>query len=113
MRNSIFGKAALAILAVCFTRNAFADDTGYYSGYELAKDAKISMAQASWYVLNAYPQSVITDRSLERDAGQLRYVFELKSNAQPFEVSFDAVTGYNLEAHFVANNGTTATGTED
>jgi uncharacterized membrane protein YkoI len=115
MRNTISGKAALAILTVCFTRNAFADDTGSYSGYEFAKEAKISMEQASWWVLNAYPRAVITDRALERDgdSGQLRYVFELKSQAQPFEVSFDAATGYNLEAHFVPNNGTTATGTED
>jgi len=85
-----------------------------YSGYEFANDAKISMEQASWFVLNSYPRAVITDRALERDAGsgELRYVFELKSDAQPFEVSFDAVTGYSLEAHFVPND-TTAIGTEE
>lgn len=106
MRNILFAAPVLAALAL--SPPAHAQE---YSGYELAKDARISMAQASWFVLNAYPQAVITDRALERDGGQLRYVFKLKSKAQPFEVSFDAVTGEHLEAHFVPNDST-ATGTE-
>lgn len=95
MRHATVAKCALGILALSFACSAFADETGYYSGYELSKDAQITMDQASSIVLQMYPRGVITDRLLVKETGGtgLRYTFDIRSGAHIMEVGVDANTG--------------------
>jgi uncharacterized membrane protein YkoI len=69
-----------------------------YTGEELAKDAKVSIAQARAIALNAHPGK-IADEELEREAGGsgLRYSFDIKSGGITQEVGIDAKTGRVLE----------------
>jgi len=75
-----------------------ANDSLAYTGEELAKDAKISMDQASAIALKARPGK-ITDKELEREPGGsgLRYSFDIKSGGFTYEVGVDAKTGKVLE----------------
>jgi uncharacterized membrane protein YkoI len=85
-----YGALSLALL---FTCPALA-----YRGEYLAKDAKISIAEARAIALKAHPGK-ITDEELEREAGGtgLRYSFDIKSGSSTQEVGVDAITGRVLE----------------
>ena len=69
-----------------------------YTGEGLAKDAKISIAEARAIALKAHPGR-ITDEELEREGGGtgLRYSFDIKSDKATQEVGVDARTGRVLE----------------
>ncbi|WGJ16266.1 PepSY domain-containing protein [Methylocapsa sp. D3K7] len=81
------------ILALLFACPALA-----YKGEKLAKDAKISMAEARTIALKAHPGK-ITDEELEREAGGtgLHYSFDIKNGSSTQEVGVDARTGDILE----------------
>ncbi len=85
-----YGALSLALLFAC---PALA-----YTGEKLAKDAKISIAEARAIALKAHPGK-ITDEELERETGGtgLRYSFDIKSGASTQEVGVDARTGEVLE----------------
>jgi hypothetical protein len=85
-----YGALGLALLLAC---PALA-----YTGEKLAKDAKISIAEASAIALKAHPGK-ITDEELERESGGsgLRYSFDIKSGSATQEVGVDARTGRVLE----------------
>lgn len=85
-----YGALALALLFAC---PALA-----YKGENLAKDAKVSIAEARAIALKAHPGKV-TDEELEREAGGtgLRYSFDIKSGSSTQEVGVDARTGRVLE----------------
>jgi uncharacterized membrane protein YkoI len=69
-----------------------------YTGQELAKGAKVSIADARAIALKAHPGE-ITDEELENEGGGsgLRYSFDIKSGAVTQEVGVDAQTGTVLE----------------
>ena len=85
-----FGAFALALL--------LASPVLAYTGEKLAKEAKISIAEARAIALKAHPGK-ITDEELEREAGGtgLRYSFDIKSGSSTQEVGVDARTGRVLE----------------
>jgi uncharacterized membrane protein YkoI len=85
-----YGALSLALL--------FAYPALAYTGEKLAKDAKISIAEARAIALKAHPGK-ITDEELEREAGGsgLRYSFDIKSGGSTQEVGVDAQTGDVLE----------------
>ncbi len=69
-----------------------------YTGQELARHAKIGIAQARAIALKAHP-GAITDEELERERGGsgLRYSFDIKRRSVTQEVGVDARTGKVLE----------------
>lgn len=69
-----------------------------FTGQSLAKDAKVTMTQASAIALKARPGK-ITDRELEQERGGsgLRYSFDIKHAGVTYEVGVDARTGSVLE----------------
>ena len=85
-----YGALGLALLLAC---PALA-----YTGEKLAKDTKVSIAEARAIALKAHPGE-ITDEELEREAGGtgLRYSFDIKSGSSTYEVGVDARTGRVLE----------------
>jgi hypothetical protein len=85
-----YGALSLALLFAC---PALA-----YTGEKLAKDAKVSIAEARAIALKAHPGK-ITDEELERETGGtgLRYSFDIKSGSSTQEVGVDARTGRVLE----------------
>ena len=85
-----YGTLSLALLFAC---SALA-----YTGEKLAKDAKVSIAEARAIALKAHPGK-ITDEELERETGGtgLRYSFDIKSGSSTQEVGVDARTGRVLE----------------
>lgn len=85
-----YGALALALLIAC---PALA-----YKGEKLAKDAKVSIAEARAIALKADPGKIM-DEELEREAGGtgLRYSFDIKSGSSTQEVGVDARTGRVLE----------------
>ncbi len=87
---AICGILSLALLSA---PSAFA-----YKGENLAKNAKVSIAEARAIALKAHP-GAITDEELEREAGGtgLRYSFDIKSGTSTHEVGVDARTGRVLE----------------
>jgi len=99
MRHAIVAKCALGILILSFARGAVADETGYYSGYELSKDAQVTMDEASVIALKMHPRGVITNRALAHETGGtgLRYTFAVSAEAQSYEVGVDAGTGDVIE----------------
>jgi uncharacterized membrane protein YkoI len=91
MRFWLSTVACLALLAATLPAMA-------YTGQELAKRAKISIAQARAIALKAHPGKII-DEELEKEKGGsgLRYSFDIKSGAVTQEVGVDAMTGKLLE----------------
>jgi peptidase YpeB-like protein len=81
-----YGALSLALLFAC---PALA-----YKGENLAKDAKVSIAEARAIALKAYPGK-ITDEELEHETGGtgLRYSFDIKSGGSTQEVGVDAKRG--------------------
>ncbi len=69
-----------------------------YTGQKLAKEAKISIAEARAIALKAHAGK-ITDEELEREEGgsSLRYSFDIKNGRVTQEVGVDAITGRVLE----------------
>ena len=69
-----------------------------YSGQELAKQAKVSVADARTIALKAHPGK-ITDEELENEKGGtgLRYSFDIKRGSVTQEVGVDTQTGKVLE----------------
>ena len=69
-----------------------------YTGQNLAKEAKVSIAEARAIALKAHP-GTITDEELEKEAGGtgLRYSFDIKNGSTTQEVGVDARTGRVLE----------------
>jgi uncharacterized membrane protein YkoI len=90
MRKIILTFSTLALLG---SMPAFA-----YTGEKLAKDAKVTIAQAEQIALKAHPGK-ITDRELEKEKGGsgLRYSFDIRDTAATYEVGVDAMTGAVLE----------------
>lgn len=100
MRNMRFAKSALTIFALAVSPMAYAGGgAGTYSGYEMSKDAQITMDEASAIALKQHPLGVITQRQLERITGGtgLRYSFNVKAEATNFQVAVDANTGDVIE----------------
>ena len=85
-----YGPLALALLIACPALAC--------KGEKLAKDAKVSIAEAGAIALKAHPGK-ITDEELERETGGtgLRYSFDIKSGGSTQEVGVDATTGRVLE----------------
>lgn len=69
-----------------------------YTGHELAKNAKVTMAEARSIALKAHPGK-ITDEELEKEKGGsgLRYSFDIRHGKVIQEVGVDARTGKVLE----------------
>jgi uncharacterized membrane protein YkoI len=69
-----------------------------FTGEKLAKNAKITMADARAIALKAHPGE-ITDEELEKEKGGsgLRYSFDIKDAQGTQEVGVDAKTGMVLE----------------
>ena len=69
-----------------------------YSGEKLAKDAHVTMNQATAIALKARPGK-ITDKELERERGGsgLRYSFDVTASDGKYELGVDAATGKVLE----------------
>ncbi len=96
-----FGFAAFALgLGVLTTLPALA-----YKGENLAKDAKITMAQARKIALKAHAGK-ITDAELETESGGsgLRFSFDIKNGAKTSEIGVDAKTGKVLENRMEGKN---------
>jgi uncharacterized membrane protein YkoI len=83
--------SAFALSTIAFSAHA-------YTGQELAKTAKISIANARALALKAHPGK-ITDQELEKESGGsgLRYSFDIRSGKVTQEVGVDAQTGQVLE----------------
>jgi hypothetical protein len=69
-----------------------------YSGEGLAKDAKVTLAEARAIALKAFPGK-ITDEELEKEKGGsgLRYSFDIEKGRVIHEVGVDAKTGRVIE----------------
>lgn len=69
-----------------------------YTGEIMAKEAKVTLAQATAIAVKARP-GVITDTELEKESGGsgLRYSFDVRSGSTTYEVGVDAQTGKLLE----------------
>ncbi len=69
-----------------------------FTGEQLAKDAKVGIAEARAIALKAHPGKIV-DEELEREGGGtgLRYSFDIKSGGATQEVGVDARTGRVLE----------------
>jgi len=69
-----------------------------YTGENLAKNAKVGIADARAIALKARPGQ-ITDEELEKEVGGsgLRYSFDIKKGTTTYEVGIDAQTGAILE----------------
>lgn len=69
-----------------------------YTGQELAKNAKVTLADARAIALKAFPGK-ITGEELEKEKGGsgLRYSFDIKNGGVTHEVGVDAKTGKLLE----------------
>jgi len=88
-----FGLAISAAALMAVTVPAVA-----YTGEELARLAKVSIAEARAIALKAHPGQ-ITDEELEKEKGGsgLRYSFDIKNGTDTQEVGVDAETGAVLE----------------
>lgn len=69
-----------------------------YTGHELAKGAKVSIAEARSIALKAHPGK-ITAEELEKESGGsgMRYSFDIRHGKVTQEVGVDAQTGKILE----------------
>lgn len=69
-----------------------------YTGESMAKEAKITLHDATAIALKARPGTIV-DTELEKESGGsgMRYSFDVKSAATTYEVGIDANTGKVLE----------------
>ena len=91
MRRCFASIATMALVMVTVPAMA-------YTGQELSKQAKVSIAEARAIALKAHPGK-ITDEELEKEKGGtgLRYSFDIKRGGVTQEVGVDAQTGKVLE----------------
>ena len=91
MRRCFASIATMALVMVTVPAMA-------YTGQELSKQAKVSIAEARAIALKAHPGK-ITDEELEKEKGGtgLRYSFDIKRGGVTQEVGVDAQTGKILE----------------
>jgi uncharacterized membrane protein YkoI len=92
--------------AVCATLLAGSALGLTYTGEELAKDAKVTLAEARAIALKAFPGK-ITDEELEKEKGGsgLRYSFDIEKGRVIHEVGVDAKTGRVLENSVEGSRG--------
>jgi uncharacterized membrane protein YkoI len=99
-KSSFFSaKRAVGIAFLCATSLAVSGAAALaYTGQNLAKDVKVTMAAAEAITLKARPGK-ITDEELEKESGGsgLRYSFDVESGGKTYEVGVDAMTGKLLE----------------
>jgi len=95
--NKLIIGTVIAALVLGSAANASVSPTKY-SGHEMAKDVKITLAKARSIALKARPGKII-DQELEKEAGGsgMRYSFAIRSNGKTIEVGVDAMTGAILE----------------
>ena len=88
--------ALVAVLATCSL--TIGAPAVAYTGQQLSKTAKVTMAEARVIALRAHPGK-ITDAELEKEGGGtgLRYSFDIASADGVHEVGIDARTGKVLE----------------
>ena len=93
VQNKSVVKVGTALLLLIGTLSAQA-----YNGENLAKHAKITIAEARTIALKAHPGKII-DEELEKEAGGsgLRYSFDIREAKIIQEVGVDAQTGTVLE----------------
>ena len=83
----------LGLFLMASAANVFA-----YTGQQLAKEAKISLAQARVIALKAHPGKIIDEELEQEDGGSgLRYSFDVRHGKVTQEVGVDAKTGNLLE----------------
>jgi uncharacterized membrane protein YkoI len=84
--------------AICALLLVGAGAVSAYTGEQLAKYAKVTLAEARVVALKAFPGK-ITDEELEKEKGGsgLRYSFDIKNGGVTHEVGVDAKTGKLLE----------------
>lgn len=92
----ISNKVVIGVLGVILTTASVSAVA--FTGEKLAGHAKISIEQARFIALKAYPGK-ITDEELEQEKGGsgLRYSFDIKNGKVTHEVGVDAKTGAVLE----------------
>lgn len=85
-------KVSVAVMAMAIFFAGCATDA------ELAKEAKITLSQATAIALKLRP-GTIADSELEKEVGGsgLRYTFDIKSDGKTYEVGVDAADGTILE----------------
>ena len=90
--SAAFGAVLVALITVPPTVSLA------YTGQELEKGAKVSIADARAIALQTRA-GTITDEELEHEKGGsgLRYSFDIKSGSAVYEVGVDAQTGKVLE----------------
>jgi hypothetical protein len=96
MKKLMIG-TAIAALGLATAVGASVSPT-QYTGHELAKNAKVTLAQARTAALKARPGRII-DQELEKEGGGsgLRYSFDIVSKGKTIEVGVDAMSGAVLE----------------
>jgi uncharacterized membrane protein YkoI len=69
-----------------------------FSGQELAKEAKVSIAEARSIALKAHPGKIVDEELEKEDGGTgLRYSFDIRTGTTSQEVGVDARNGTVLE----------------
>jgi uncharacterized membrane protein YkoI len=86
------------VVLLIFTLLGAASRASAYTGEDLAKHAKLDIADARAIALKAF-SGTITDEELEEEKGGtgLRFSFDIKNGAVTHEVGIDANTGKVLE----------------
>ena len=99
-------KFTLAGLGIAATFALAISTAAAYPGQQLAKQAKITLAQAQTIAMRAVPNGKITASELEKEKGGsgLRYSFDIKAGGKIREVGVDASTGKILENAVEGNN---------
>ena len=95
MKKTIRAIAVAAVAAVLAPAAALATPTSVVPS-ALAGKAKISLALARQTALRAVPGKVASEE-LEREAGGLRYTFDIDTARGRREVGVDAITGRIIE----------------
>src|SRR4029078_9225825 len=90
--SAAFGAVLVALITVPPTVSLA------YTGQELEKGAKVSIAAARAIALKTRA-GTITDEELEREKGGLRYSFDIKSGSAVYEVRAGAATGRERHIH--------------
>ncbi len=69
-----------------------------FTGDELAKNAKLTLAEARVIALKAFPGTIVSEELEEEKGGSgLRYSFDIRGGRTMHEIGVDAKTGKVLE----------------